>query len=169
MHNVKDNPIKPVGPLLANQRWLFAAALQRFWVEPLTDWALVKPIRRLAHDLSHFDDRVVDRVMGIPAPAIKAAATLAQLEEGRLAAKLDNNLGNAQGSFIKDTGVLGMLAGWITGIAHWIEERVILQAVGKESLNLGRELGHVANKLETLVLRPRYLVLLVLITLLVAS
>jgi NADH:ubiquinone oxidoreductase subunit 5 (subunit L)/multisubunit Na+/H+ antiporter MnhA subunit len=169
IYNVKDIPIKPVSPLLANNRWLFAASLQRFWVEPISDWALVKPVRRLAHDLSHFDDSIVDRLMGIPAPAINLTSTLAQLEERRLAAKLDNNLGYRNSSFIKDTGVLGTIAGWIAGMAHWFEERLILQGVGIGSLHLGRELGHLANKLETLVLRPRYLVLLVFITLLVVS
>jgi Proton-conducting membrane transporter len=169
MHNVKDNPIKPVSPVLANNRWLFAASLQRFWVEPINDWALVKPIRRLAHDLSHFDDRVVDRLMGIPAPAINAASTLAQLEERSLAARLNNSLGNGNNTFIKDTGLLGTIAGWIIGLAHWFEERLILQGVGKGTLDVGRQLGHLANKLETSVLRPRYLVLLVFITLLVAS
>ena len=169
MVNVKDNPIKPVSPFLANNRWLFAASLQRFWVEPINDWALVKPIRRLAHDLSHFDDRVVDRFMGIPAPAIDVASTLAQLEERGLAARIDNGLDIGKGTFVKDTGLLGTIVGWIIGLAHWFEERLILQGVGKDALNLGRALGHLANKLETSVLRPRYLVLLVFITLLVAS
>jgi hypothetical protein len=154
---------------LANNRLLFAASLQRFWVEPISDWALVKPIRRLAHDLSHFDDRVVDRLMGVPAPAINVASTLAQLEERRLAARLDNSLGTGNNAFVKDTGLLGTSAGWVIGLAHWFEERLILQGMGKGALDVGRKIGHLANKLETLVLRPRYLVLLVFITLLVAS
>ncbi|CAG7857060.1 partial NADH-quinone oxidoreductase subunit L, partial [biofilm metagenome] len=41
IHNVKDNPIKPVAPLLAKNRWLYMASLQRFWVEPISDWALI--------------------------------------------------------------------------------------------------------------------------------
>jgi NADH:ubiquinone oxidoreductase subunit 5 (subunit L)/multisubunit Na+/H+ antiporter MnhA subunit len=169
MFNVKDSPIRPVAPVLANNRLLFAAALQRFWAEPISDWALVRPIRRLAHDLSHFDDRIVDRFMGIPAPVINAVSTLAKMEEHSLAARLDKSPGKGSNTFVKDTGLLGTLAGWIIGVAHWIEERLILQGVGKDSLHLGRELGHLANKLETLVLRPRYLVLLVLITLLVVT
>jgi Proton-conducting membrane transporter len=169
MFNVKDNPIKPVSPVLAKNRWLFAASLQRFWVEPISDWALVKPIRRLAYDLSHFDDRFVDRIMGIPAPAINVASTLAQLEERGLAARIDNGQDIGKGQFVKDTGLWGTITGWIIGLAHWFEERLILQGVGKDTLHLGRELGHLANKLETSVLRPRYLVLLVFITLLVAS
>ena len=169
IYNVKDTPIKPLNSALANNRWLFAASLQRFWVEPISDWALVKPVRRLAHDLSHFDDTIVDQLMGIPAPVINAVSTLTEFEERNLAARLDNKLGYSNSSFIKDTGVLGSIAGWIVNLAHWFEDRLILQGVGKGSLHLGRKLGHLANKLETLVLRPRYLVLLVLITLLIVS
>ncbi len=169
MFNIKDVPVKPINPILAKNRWLFAASLQRFWVEPINDWALVQPVRRLAHDLSHIDDQMVDRLMGIPAPAINAVSTLTQLEERSLAARLENGSDYRNSSFVKDTGLFGTVAGWIMGIAHWFEERLILQGVGKDTLHLGRELGHLANKLETLVLRPRYLVLFVLITFLVAS
>lgn len=162
MFNVRDNPIKPVTPMLATKRWLFVASLQRFWMEQITDWALVKPVRHLARDLSYFDDNVIDRLMGIPAPAITAAASLAQLEESALGAKLEHN------NFVVGKGLLGALAGWLTGLVHWFEDRLVLQGVGKDALHFGRELGHLANKFETRVLRPRYLVLLVFITLLVA-
>ncbi len=164
MHNVKDIPIKPVAWVLANNRWLFIASLQRFWVEQITDWALVKPVRRLAHDLSYFDDRIVDRLMGIPAPTMNAASTLAQLEERSLGARLDNG----SSTFTSGTGLASLLAGWTAGLVHWFEDRLVLQGVSKDALHLGRGIGHLTNKFEVTVLRPRYLVLLVFITLLVA-
>jgi NADH:ubiquinone oxidoreductase subunit 5 (subunit L)/multisubunit Na+/H+ antiporter MnhA subunit len=164
MFNVRDNPIKPVAPMLANKRWLFVASLQRFWVEQVTDWALVKPVRHLARDLSYFDDNIVDRLMGVPAPAISVASSLAQLEERALGARLENS----SNKFASGTGIVGALAGWIAGLVHWFEDRLVLQGVSKDALHFGRELGHLANKFETQVLRPRYLVLLVFITLLVA-
>ena len=164
MYNVRDNPVKPVSPVLANNRWLFVASLQRFWVEQVTDWALVKPVRRLAHDLSYFDDRIVDRLMGVPAPAMNAASTLAQLEERSLGARLDNG----SSTFTSGTGLASLLAGWTAGLVHWFEDRLVLQGVSKDALNFGRGIGHLANKFEITVLRPRYLVLLVFITLLVA-
>jgi hypothetical protein len=164
IYNVLENPIRPVSPLLANNRWLFVASLQRFWIEPLTDWILVKSIRQLAHDLSYFDDNIVDRLMGAPAPAMRAVATLAQLEERKLGARLDNG----DDSFINGSGLIGTLGGWLGGLVHWFEDRLVLQGIGKDAIHAGRELGHLANKFETLVLRPRYLVLMVLITLLVA-
>lgn len=164
MHNVKDVPIKPVSAMLANKHWLFVASIQRFWVEQITDWALVKPVRHLARDLSYFDDSIVDRLMGAPAPAMSVASSLAQLEGRTLGASLEN--GN--NSFATGTGLIGAFAGWIAGLVHWFEDRLVLQGISKDALYFGREMGHLANKFEVLVLRPRYLVLLVFITLLVA-
>ena len=165
MHNVKDVPIKPVSPFLANKRWLFVASLQRFWVEQITDWALVKPTRQLARDLSYFDDNVVDRFMGIPASAINAASSLAQLEERMLSAGLENS----DARFEVGTGLIATVTDRLTNLLHWFEDRLILQGIGKDAIHIGRTIGHIANKFETQMLRPRYLVLLVFITLLVAS
>jgi formate hydrogenlyase subunit 3/multisubunit Na+/H+ antiporter MnhD subunit len=164
MHNVKDVPIKPVPPYLANKHWLFVASLQRFWVEQITDWALVKPTRHLARDLSYFDDNIVDRLMGVPAPAISAVSSLAQREERALSA----GLANGNGMFVSGTGLLGAFTSWIASLVHWFENRLVLQGISEDALHLGRKLGQLGNKFETQVLRPRYLVLLVFITLLVA-
>ena len=51
MHYIHGNPIKPVSPAIAGVRWLYVMSLQRVWIDQITDWALVNPIRRLAHDL----------------------------------------------------------------------------------------------------------------------
>lgn len=164
MFNVKDNPVKPVSAVLAGKRWLFVAALQRFWVEQITDWTLVKPVRHLAKDLSYFDDNVIDRLIGIPAPAINTASSLAQLEERALGARLESS----DAHFTSGTGLVASVTSRFAGMVHWFEDRFVLQGISKDSLHVGRELGHWANKFETQVLRPRYLVLLVFITLLVA-
>jgi NADH:ubiquinone oxidoreductase subunit 5 (subunit L)/multisubunit Na+/H+ antiporter MnhA subunit len=168
MVNVKDNPIKPVTPLLGKNRWLYMASMQRFWVEQISDWALVKPVQHLAHDLSYFDDNIVDKLMGVPAPLINAASSLAQLEEASIGARLDGPSGKGSGSFVSGTGLISNLTHGIATIVHWFEERLVLQGISKDTLHVGRELGHLANKFETRVLRPRYLVLMVFITLLVA-
>ncbi|MEQ1530380.1 MAG: proton-conducting transporter membrane subunit, partial [Methylococcales bacterium] len=164
MHNVQHNPIKPVGISLTSRPWLFVAALQRFWLDQMTDWALVKPILRLAHDLKFFDDRVIDRFMGAPAPAIRAVSSFAQLEEQALGARLDNE----EDRFAQGSGLAGKLTQWTAALMHWFEEHMVLRGVGKGAIHFGRELGHFANIVEQFVLRPRYLVLFVLITLLVA-
>ena len=165
MFNVRDNPVAPVSVRLANHRWLFVASIQRFWVEQITDWALVKPVRYLAHDLSYFDDNIVDRLMGMPAPALSEASSLALLEERFLGARMDD--GNT-GSFANSTGLIGALGAWLAGILHWFEDRLVMQGIGKDVIHIGREVGHLANKFEITVLKPRYLMLLVFITLLMA-
>jgi NADH:ubiquinone oxidoreductase subunit 5 (subunit L)/multisubunit Na+/H+ antiporter MnhA subunit len=164
MHNVHDNPTTPVGVSLASRPWLFVASLHRFWLDQITDWSLVKPIQRLAHDLSYFDDRVIDRFMGTPDPAINAVSSFVQLEEQVLGAKLDNE----QDNFAHGTGLAGKLTQWTAAVMHWFEDKMVLRGVGKGTIRYGRELGHLANTFEQLVIRPRYLVLFVLITLLVA-
>lgn len=168
MVNIKDNPIKPVAPVLGKNRWLFVASLQRFWVEQITDWALARPVRHLARDLSYFDDNILDRLMGIPAPAMKAVSGLAQWEEAAVGARLEETAAKDNNQFISGTGLVSVLTHSISALIHWFEERLVLQGISKDTLHVGRELGHLANKFETQVLRPRYLVLLVFITLLVA-
>jgi NADH:ubiquinone oxidoreductase subunit 5 (subunit L)/multisubunit Na+/H+ antiporter MnhA subunit len=144
--------------------WVYVASLQRFWLDQITDWALVKPVRGLAHDLSYFDDHIIDRIMGIPDPAIRTISSLAQLEERMVGAHLDND----SDKFAQGSGLAGKLTEWMAAVLHWFEDRFVLRGIGKNAVNYGRELGHVANKFEQSVLRPRYLVLFVFITLLVA-
>jgi len=162
MHNVRGMSAE------TSQRniptWIYVASLQRFWLDQITDWALVKPVRGLAHDLSYFDDHIVDRMMGAPDPAIRAISSLAQLEEQMIGAHLDNE----SDQFAQGSGLAGKLTEWTAAMLHWFEDRFVLRGIGKNSINYGRELGHIANKFEQSVLRPRYLVLFVLITLLVA-
>ncbi|MCX7101265.1 MAG: proton-conducting transporter membrane subunit [Methylobacter sp.] len=162
MHNVRDLP--PATPPRGVPTWLYVASLQRFWLDPITDWALVKPFRGLAHDLSYFDDHIVDWLMGAPAPAINAISSLAQLEEKILGAKLDND----SDLFAQGSGLAGKLTESMAAILHWFEDRIVLRGIGKDAVNYGRGLGHIANMIEKSVLRPRYLVLFVFITLLVA-
>lgn len=164
MFNVRDNPIKPVAPIIASKRWLFTASLQRFWVEQISDWALAKPTRYLARDLSYFDNNILDHLMGVPAPVINAASSLAQLEERTVGARLDES----SDTLVSGTGIVSGLAGWIGRLVHWFEDRLVLQGISTDTLHIGRKLGQLANQFETQVLRPRYLVLLVFITLLVA-
>lgn len=164
MVNIKDNPITPVAPFWADKHGLFTASIQRFWVEQITDWILVKPIRHLARDLSYFDDNIVDRLMGIPAPTMNVASSIAQIEERALSARLENR--NTR--FVIGKGLIATITNKIADLVHWFEDRLVLQGVGKDTLHFGRHIGHLANQFETQVLRPRYLVLLVFITLLIA-
>lgn len=164
MHAVHNNPIKPVSSNLASLRWLYTASLQRFWLDQITDWALIKPVRRLAHDLCYFDDYIVDRLMGVPNPVLNRVSSLVQLEETKIGARLNNDADE----FAQGSGLAGTLTQWTASILHWFEDRFVLRGIGKGTISYGRELGHLANKFEQIILRPRYLVLFVCITLLAA-
>lgn len=162
MHNLRGFDAQT--PPRSIPTWIYVASLQRFWLDQITDWALVKPVRGLAHDLSYFDDHIVDPVMGGAGPAIRSISSLAQLEEKMIGAHLDNE----SDEFAQGSGLAGKLTEWTAAILHWFEDRFVLRGIGKDTINYGRELGHIANKFEQSVLRPRYLVLFVCITLLVA-
>ena len=117
MHAVHNNPVRSVSPKLASLRWLYSASLHRFWLEQISDWALVKPVRRLASDMCYFDDHIVGRLMGAAA-SVQVVTPVVQSSKG--------------------------------------------------GLGFGRKLGQLGNKIENRVLKPRYLVLFVFITLLIA-
>ncbi len=164
LHNTHDIPLKPVTPLLANARWAFIAALQRGWLEPALDWLLVKPILNLARDARYLDEHIIEPALGVPAPALRAMSALAQSEERKMGANLDSGVD----SFAQGSGLAGKLAGWTARLLDWFEYHFILRGIGKNAIHWGRHLGHAANRFEQLLLRPRYLLLFVLITLLVA-
>lgn len=165
MHNVLGNPVKPVARDIAELRWAYVASLQRFWLDPIADRVLIRPTYGLAKDLDYFDDHIVDRIMGAPAPAGRAISSLAQLEEKVLRAQL----GDDAGKFGRGNGWAARFLEWIAGIMSWFEERLVLQGIGMDAIDMGRQLGYFANKFEKLILKPRYLVLFVFTALLVAA
>ena len=118
MHTVQGNPVKPLAPFIAGLRRAYIASLPRFWLNPITDWTLVRPLQRLAHDLGYFDDHILDPIIGAPAATLCTLLSRTQREE-------------------------------------------------KKPGTQARKLGHAVNKFEQVILRPRYLVLFVLITLLI--
>jgi formate hydrogenlyase subunit 3/multisubunit Na+/H+ antiporter MnhD subunit len=188
MHHILGNPIRPVSREVAAVRWAYAASLHRFWIDQITDWALVKPVRKLAHDLAYFDDHVVDRAMGIPLPSQRSISTLAQLEQRKIAKRqsLYASLGvlssipqpqkrkaavqqdTPSEDFARGSGFFGNLTQRITAVLYWFEDRLVIRGIGEDMIQYGQRLGLAANKIEQLLLNPGYLALFVLTILLVA-
>ncbi|MBL1265403.1 proton-conducting transporter transmembrane domain-containing protein [Methylomicrobium sp. RS1] len=164
MHNVLGNPVKPVNSVLARSYRLYTVSLQRFWLDSAIDYLFVRPIGRLSHDLRYFDDYIIDRILGSPAPAMRAISSLAQYEEQKIGARLNNE----SDLFAQGSGLAGKLAEWISALIHAFEDRFMLRGYGKNATILGRRIGRSANRFEAYILRPRYLVLFIFITLLVA-
>lgn len=135
---------------------LFTASLQRGWLEQLAEWTLLKPIRSLANDLSYFDTHILDRLLGMPTLSMAHWQPLAYRES------------HLQTEYAKGVGVLGKMAIWMAALFHWLEKGLLLRGLNRQGFRYGRELGHLANKLEYVILRPRYLVLFICITFLMA-
>lgn len=163
--NVNGNPMKPVSSFFMNKRWLYIASIQRFWLDPITDRTLVRPVYGLGHDLDRFDKNIIDRAMGDPVSSFTAISSLTQVE--REAHK--NRVDEIQMEFVRGKGIIGKLLEWVANIMSWFEERLVLRGIGMDLVTIGRNLGHAANMFELLLLKPRYLVLFVFIVLMLAA
>ena len=165
LHYVHGNPMKPVSSLVANNRWLYIASLQRFWLDPIADRSLVRPVNGLGYDLYQFDKNIIDRAMGDPVSSFTAISSLTQLEKGTYTKRLDN----VQSEFVRGKGIIGKLLEWVANALSWFEERLVLRGIGMDIVDTGRYLGQAANTFEQLILKPRYLVLFVFIVLMFAA
>lgn len=136
-----DRPVRPVPDWLARCRRLYTAAMRRFWLDSLADSLLVRPTHELARDANNLDERVISRLMGLQAETA---------DEGAPAGR----------------GAVGRLVVWFSDTAYRFEERLIFRkggGLGKLMQNIGNYLRGVESLLE----RPRYLVLLIMATLVV--
>ena len=148
---------RPVPRWLSRRPRLFNAALHRFWIDPVADWLLVRPTRALAQDVRDFDQKVVNRMVGLPTGA-SALSSLAQYEEKAAG-------GTGRGSDVgRGSGVAGRMLEWIARKLHWFEEHLVLKG-GGEGLKEGIErIGRYALLVERLLSQPRYLLLLIMAT-----
>lgn len=157
MHWV-PRPARPVPGWLARRRWLYAAALNGFWLDSIGDALTLRPARRLARDVQTFDERTVNALVGLPEQG-SGLASLAHWEEARL--------GRAPKWQRYGPGVLGALMDSVASALYWFEQRMVLQSGGGGMRRAVRLLGAALQEVETLLSQPRYLVLLILATLVV--
>ena len=162
---VYGNPMKPVASAIADKRWLYIASLQRFWLDPIADRTLVKPIYGLGHDLDRFDKNIIDRAMGAPVSSNYTISSLTQLEKN-----MDKDIRDGiHIEFVRGSGIVGKFFEWIANIMSWFEDRLVLRGIGMDTVDIGRKLGQIANTFEQLILNPRYLVLVVFSVLMIAA
>jgi len=157
-------PIPSVIAGIGNRYWAFTSSLQGFWLEPIIDWALVNPVRKMAQDLCYFDSQIIDRLMGSPEPAIRTLATFAQHDE----TFSETSYSGTPNGFALGNGLAGKLAQWAATLMHGFEDRFVTRGLGSGSIHWLRKMGYAANRFELVIIRPRYLVLFVGITFLVA-
>jgi len=152
---------RPVPRWLQRQRWLYTAALQRFWLEQLSDSLLVKPTQALARDVQSFDQQVVNRMVGLPG-SIGAVSSLAQWERQKHMHTMQ--LDGDSGSVGKGQGAAGKLMEWIASGMQWFEEHLVLPSGEGGIQRLIQRMGSVLSQVDELLSRPRYLLLMLLIT-----
>ena len=145
-------PTPPAPAWLRRFPFLYTAALQRFWLEPLADRLLTRPTLAMARDMRAIDDNVVSRLIGMPEDA--RARDLLNIRDGNEAV-------------VKARGVAGGLLVWVATRLGQFEQRLVLQGGGGR-LNTGlQHLGNWLKWVESLLQQPRYLLLMVMATLVV--
>jgi len=164
MHLTEGSPSRPVPGWLQHRKWLYTAALQRFWLDNLADWLLVRPTRQLAQDIEAFDQQVVNRLVGLPGSA-SAVSSLAQWEafhHGRTGRVVGDS-----GDIGHGRGAIGHLLETVAALLHWFEEHLVLQGGDVGIFTLVQRLGAVLARIDVLLSEPRYLILLIVITFIV--
>ncbi|MBU1691503.1 MAG: hypothetical protein KKD65_12310 [Gammaproteobacteria bacterium] len=154
MH-LMGGPTRAAPAWLHNKQRLYTAALQRFWLEHLSDWLLVRPTQQLSRDIRNLDDNVISRLVGLPESAVVPAFMVASGEE------------RDQDKIVRGSGLAGALLELIALKLHRFESRLLFQdgdsRVGRMLARIGRYLEAV----EGLLSQPRYLMLLIMATLVV--
>jgi formate hydrogenlyase subunit 3/multisubunit Na+/H+ antiporter MnhD subunit len=148
-----SGPARGVAPGLARRQRLFTAALQRFWLEGLADKLLMRPTLALGRDVRAFDDGFVSRLVGLP-------------EQARARAILEQGAGHDD-DVLQAHGLAGRFMVWSAERLHRFEVRLVLQPGGGVFAGLMQRLGQLLLQIESLLERPRYLLLLVMATLVV--
>ena len=158
MHRV-SRPARPVPAWLAERRGLYNAALQRFWLDPLADWLLVRPTRYLARDVQNLDEQVVSRAVGLPAQDSELSALSGCGVSGKGA-----YVNLAEGDIVGGRGILGRILEWAASVLHWFEEHLVLRGGGEGLVRAIQRIGAFAMQIEELLSQPRYLLLLIMAT-----
>ncbi len=160
MH-LMHQPTRPVPRWLQNRHSLYTAALQRFWVEHIADWLLVKPTQALGRDAQTFDQHVVNRLVGLPG-SIGAVSSLAQWEKQKHTHSMQ--LDGDSGDIGRGRGAVGAFMEWIASMLHWFEEHLVLKGGDRGVQRIILRLGHALIQVDELLSRPRYLLLMLSLT-----
>jgi NADH:ubiquinone oxidoreductase subunit 5 (subunit L)/multisubunit Na+/H+ antiporter MnhA subunit len=147
MHLVR-RPARPLPRWLAARHWWYTAALQRFWIEALANSLLTRPTLALGRDVRALDERFIDPLLGAPRDD-------------------DRVLGaDASDELIRGHGLAGRALFVFADRLQRLESRLLLRGDGALSRFLRRTVAY-ADAIESLLEQPRYLMLMVMATLVV--
>jgi len=151
MHMI-NRPVRPAPAWLQNKPGLYTAALQRFWLDNITDGLLVRPVQQVAQEIQEFDEKVVNRIVGLPGQ-IGAVSSLAEPDRGK---RTDH--------ITRGQGVLGHLMQTIAAALHRFEEQLVLKGSGEGLIKSLHSIGNYLLRIDQLLTQPRYLWLMILAT-----
>ena len=151
---------RPVPAWMQRQSWLFNAALHRLWLDNIIDWIAARPAGMFAQDLNQFDERIVNRMVGLPGQ-IDSISSLTDYEQRK------RGLVNAEATITTGRGVFGALMEKIANVLYWFEESLVLKGSGDGLINVLQKVGAYLVRIDYLLSRPRYLWLFILLTVLV--
>lgn len=118
---------------------LYTAVLQGFWLDRLARGLLLRPTLALGDDVRRFDERVVDRALGMPDESAPARTLVG-------------------------SGIFGRLLVRVSETLQRLEDRLVLESSGGGLLRLLHRVGDAVRVLEGLLEEPRYLMLMVMAT-----
>jgi NADH:ubiquinone oxidoreductase subunit 5 (subunit L)/multisubunit Na+/H+ antiporter MnhA subunit len=137
---------RPVPRWLAARPWLYTAAVQGFWIEPLARSLLARPTVALGRDMRSLDERVIDRLVGVPRE--DQADDVREVSADEL---------------IRGHGVAGRVLFQVADRLLRLEARLLLSGSGALQQHL-RHAGKYMEALELMLEQPRYLMLMVMAT-----
>ncbi|MCP4263764.1 MAG: hypothetical protein GY774_40590 [Planctomycetes bacterium] len=155
-----SRPARAVPAWLQHRKLLLTAALQRFWLDPIADWLFVRPVDSLARETKQFDERIVNRIVGLPAQ-INAVTSLTDYEERK------RGYASAAETLPRAPGILGVIMERTATMLHWFEEQLVLKGSGEGLVNVLLGIGRYLHRIDELLSHPRYLWLIILITMII--
>ncbi|MBT3348356.1 MAG: hypothetical protein HOM84_01325 [Thiotrichales bacterium] len=158
MHSMSQ-PTAPAPIWLQRMQRLYAAAMQRFWLDQLTQWLLLRPTQRLSKDIHAFDSNVVRPIIG-SSNEINVVSSLAEWEEKSAICDLEST----SNSVPLGSGMFGSILQQIATLFKWIEEHLILKGGGDGMVSAIKGMESFINKVEQQLSMPRYLLLMIMAT-----
>ncbi len=155
-----SRPARTVPDWLQHRKFLLTAALQRFWLDHIADWLFVRPIDSLARETRQFDERIVNRIVGLPAQ-IDAVTSLTEYEQRK------RGYTSAAETLPRAPGILGAIMERVATMLHWFEEQLVLKGSGEGLINVLLGIGRYLHRIDELLSNPRYLWLIILITMII--
>jgi len=151
MHMI-NRPVRPVPAWLQNRPGLYTAALQRFWLDNITDSLFVRPMQQIAYEVQEFDEKVVNRIVGLPAQA------------GAVSSQSEPSQQERADHITRGQGVLGHIMQTIAGVLHRFEEQLVLKGSGEGLIKSLHHIGSYLLRIDELLTQPRYLWLMIFAT-----